>query len=116
VACRYASRPPSDPTNPLPFKSQAPSLALSLFWRFSLSSHFPESFRAFPLSPPGYKVLTPRTDAVTLRQQRGVRVRVISTKFVTGGVTISVVLTCAGRRFDADAHPTSEIFRTRFNS
>jgi len=47
VACRYASRPPSDPTNPLPFKSLAPSQALSLFARFFIYPTFTGLFWAF---------------------------------------------------------------------
>src|SRR3954469_1679388 len=60
VACRYASRPPSVPTNPLPFKSLAPSQALSLFGRFYTFIPFPELFRLFALSPRGYKLSTRR--------------------------------------------------------
>ena len=101
VACRYASRPPSDPTNPLPFKSLAPSRALSLFGRFSLFATFPKLFRAFALSPRGYKMSTRHGLSVTYGQQSGVHARVISTKIVTEGVTISVVRARAGRRFDA---------------
>lgn len=113
MACRYASRPPSDPTNLLPFKSLAPSQALSLFGRFSLFVTFTAFFREFPLSPRGYKLSTRLKSPVTYGQHVDMHVRVISTKIVTRWVTISVVSTSKGRRFDASTHSSLKIFRNR---
>src|SRR6201999_2832595 len=71
------------------------------FWALFFSASFSGLFNRLRSSPRGDKLSTRRLLHAALRRLRIERRSVISTKFVTPGVTIYVVSSLAAQRFDA---------------
>jgi len=112
VACRYASRPPSVPTNLLPIKNLASrpgSLAFgALFSRALISPHVSAQLSCQPAAT----ACQPETRRLSLCGNTEMHGRVTSTKIVTRGVTFYVVSPLDIRRFAAALHSSQKFFRT----
>jgi hypothetical protein len=118
VACRYASRPPSSPVLNFPIKNPVTSRVLLLlglvFPLYRTSFHFHAIFNALRLATCRLRATFLSRDGNRLSQRGdgntaadasvGVRGSVNATKFVTSGVTFSVLL----------RHPANDLTHARF--
>ena len=114
VACRYASRPPSVPTNLPPIKNLA-----SRPGSLAFGTNFSQTRNALPFPAvftcqPAATDCQPQTRRLSLRGNSQQRCRVTTTKIVTPGVTFYVVSPFDCRRFAAALYPFQKIFRNPF--
>ena len=110
VACRYASRPPSVPTNPLPIKNLASRPGSLAFGTKISRTRNSQRFSAIFSCQRAATDCQPQTRRLSLRGNSQQRCRVTSTKIVTRGVTFYVVSPLGCRRFAAALYPFQKIF------
>ena len=116
VACRYASRPPSVPTNPLPIKNLASRPGSLAFGTLFPQTRNSQPFSRLLICQRALTNCQPRKLRLSLCGNRDRRGSVTSTKFVTRGVTFYVVSPSGVRRFAAALYPFQIFFRAPSSS